>query len=116
MKLDLKLLIINNNKKHRILGMSPNEAYKLTDPDKINEINEKKNQLYTKINSKRTYLNVNETCLLNPKFLKLGKRTLISNFVKKGKIPNKIPVHILKRSSFGYYLVKISITKIMIIL
>ena len=41
---EVRFKIINyyNNKKHRILGMSPNEAYKVTDPDKINEINEKK--------------------------------------------------------------------------
>ena len=34
---EVRFKIINyyNNKKHRILGMSPNEAYKLTDPDKI---------------------------------------------------------------------------------
>ena len=40
---EVRFKIINyyNNKKHRILGMSPNEAYKVTDPDKINEINEK---------------------------------------------------------------------------
>jgi len=97
--------------------MSPNEAYKLTEPDKINEINGKKNQLYTKINSKRTYLNENDICLLNPKFLKLGKRTLISNFVKKGIIPNKISVRILKKSSIGFILLKyLKIIKIAIIL
>ena len=43
-KLDFQFKIINyyNNKIHRILGMSPNDAYKITDKDKIREINKKK--------------------------------------------------------------------------
>ena len=47
-----------------------------------------------------------EHCLLNPKFIKLGKRTLIANFVKKGKDDEKINVKIVKNCSFGYYLIK----------
>ena len=106
---EIKFKVINyyNNKKHRILGISPNEAYKITDPNKIKEINDIKNKLFEKINGKRTYLNENDTCLLNPKFLKLGKKTLVSNFVKKGKISEKIPVKILSNASFGYYNVEI---------
>lgn len=30
-----KIVNFNNNKKHRILGMSPVDAYKITDPSKI---------------------------------------------------------------------------------
>ena len=43
-KLDFQFKIINyyNNKIHRILGMSPNDAYKITDKDKIKEIKKKK--------------------------------------------------------------------------
>ena len=83
--------------------MSPNDGYKITDKDKIKEINEKKNKLFDKINSKRTYLSSKDNCLLNPKFIKLGKMTLIANFVKKGKIEHKILVQIVKNASFGYY-------------
>ena len=39
--------------------------------------------------------------------MKLGKRTLIANYVKKGKVNEKIPVKFIKNSSFVYYLVKI---------
>ena len=42
-----------------MLGMTPNEAYKITDPDKINKINELKNKEYSKINKKRSYLEMN---------------------------------------------------------
>lgn len=60
-KIKFKIINYYNNKVHRILGMSPNEAYKITDKDKIKEINEKYNKLFDKINNKRTYLNSNDT-------------------------------------------------------
>jgi len=61
------------------------------------------------MNKKRNYLKPNGPCLLNQKFLKLGKTNLISKFLKKGEIAEKIPVKITKNTSFGYYLIKISI-------
>ena len=36
------------------------------------------------------------------------KNTLIPNFVKKGKLLEKIPVRIVKNSSYGYYQIRIS--------
>ena len=50
---------------------------------------------------------MNDKCLLNPKFLKIGKQTLIYNKVKKGKFNDKIPVKIIRNSSYGYFLVKV---------
>lgn len=99
----VKIKVINfyNNKFHRHIGMTPNEAYKITDKEEINKIKEIKIKEYEKINKKRNYLSNNDTCLLNPKFLKIGKNTLVANRVKKGKFANKIPVRVLKRSSYG---------------
>ena len=71
---------------------------------KINSIKEKE---FAKINNKRTYLESNSTCLLNPKFIKIGKNTLIPNYFKKVKFFEKIPVCIMKKASFGFYLIKI---------
>ena len=42
---------------------------------------------------------------MNPKLILIGKNTLIPNFVK---IQEKIPVRIVKNSSYGYYQIKIS--------
>ena len=70
---------------HHLIGTSPNDAYKITDPEQIKKINEIKIKEYDKINKKRSYLNINDACLLNPKCIKLGKKTLIVNKVKKGK-------------------------------
>lgn len=39
---------------------------------------------------------MNDTCLLNLKFLKLGNKTLIFNKVKKPKFKEKIPVKIIE--------------------
>ena len=89
-----------NNKNHRMLGTSPNEAYKITEQEKIKKINEK-------INIKRSYLQMNDKFLLNPKFLKIERQTLIYNKVKKGKFNDKIPVKIIRNSSYGYYLLKV---------
>ena len=85
---EVRLRVINfyNNKVHRMLGITPFEASKLTDIDEINKINEIKNKEFNKINNKRTYLQDNDTCLLNPKLILVGKNTLIPNFVKKGKV------------------------------
>ena len=56
---------------------------------------------------KKFYRNKFKTCLLNPKLILIGKNTLIPN-VKKGKIIEKIPVTIVKNSSYGYYQIRIS--------
>ena len=69
-------------------------------------MNEIKKEFKT-INAKRTYLNLNSTCFLNPKFLLVGKHTLIPNYVRKGKINKKIPVRIIGNSFYGYYKIKI---------
>ena len=108
-KVKSKIINYYNNKYHRFIGMSPNEAYKITNLDEIKKINDIKIKEYEKINNKRNYLEKNDTCLLNPKLLKLGKKTLIPNKVKKGKISEKIPVKVLKKASFGYYVIKISL-------
>ena len=78
-----------NNKKHRLIGMSPNEADNIRDEETIKKINEIKNREFEKINKKRSYLENNDTCLLNLKFLLIGKNTLIPNFIKKTKIQKK---------------------------
>jgi len=105
----IKIVNFSNNKIHRLIKTTQNIAYKITDPDKIKKINEIKSKEFEKINKKRNYLQSNDPCLLNQKFLKLGKTTLISIFVKKGKSAEKIPVKIIKNTSFGYYLIKISV-------
>ncbi len=81
---EVRILVINfyNNKVHRMLGITPFEVSKLTDIDEIKKINEIKNKEFNKINNKRTYLQDNDTCLLNPKLILVGKNTLIPNFVK----------------------------------
>ena len=45
----------------------------------------KKNKLFDKINSKRTYLNSKDNCLLNTKFIKLDKLTFYCQFCQKRK-------------------------------
>ena len=45
---------------------------------------------------------------MNPKLILIGKNTQIPNFVKKGKILEKISVRILKNSLYGYYQIRIS--------
>lgn len=66
-----------------------------------------KKKEFKKINDKHTYLELNSTCLLNPKFLLEDKHTLIPNYVRKGKIIKKIPVQIIGNSFYGYYKIKI---------
>ena len=87
--------------------MTPLEASHITDPDIIKKINDLKTNEFAKINKKRTYLEKDSTCLLNPKFIVIGNKTLIPNYVKKGKIQEKIPVKIIGNASFGYYRIKI---------
>ena len=101
---DCRLKIINyyNNKQHRLIGTSPNKAYKITDDNEIKKIID--------IKDKRTYLKKDDVCLLNPKFIKIGKNTLRANHVKKGKYDTKIPVRIISNSSYGYYLIKSAIS------
>ena len=55
---EVRIRIINfyNNKKHRMIGMTPNQASKLTDIEGINKINSIKEKLFEKINQKRNYL------------------------------------------------------------
>lgn len=103
----MKNLNYYNNKIHGLLGTSPNIAHSITENDEINKINELKEKEFNKVNSKRNFLKRNDTCLLNPKFIKIGKNTLIYNRVKKGKFDTKIPVRIISNSPYGYYLVKI---------
>ena len=75
----IKVIKFYNNKKHRIIGMSPNEADKITDSEEIKKINEIKVKLFEKINKKRDFLKKGSNALLNPKFILIGKETLISN-------------------------------------
>ena len=94
----VKFKVINfyNNKVHRLIGITPNFAYKITDNIKIKGLNMIKTKEFEKINHKINYLEINSTCLLNPKLSIIGKNTIISNRVKKGKFDAKIPVRILK--------------------
>ncbi len=87
--------------------MTPIEASKITDEETINKINDLKKAEFENINKKKTYLEINSTYLFNPKLILIGKNTLIPN-VKKGKILEKIPVTIVKNSSYGYYQIRIS--------
>ena len=102
-----KIINYYNNKIHMLIGTTPYKAYKIMNEDDVKKINDIKSKECNKINKKRNYLVPNDKCLLNPKFIKIGKRTLISNSLKKGKIDSKIPIKIIKNSSFGYYLIKI---------
>ena len=72
-----------------MIGITPIEASKITNKENIIKINELKEKEFEHINKKRSYLKNNSTCLLNPKFILIGKNTLILNFVKKGKIQEK---------------------------
>ena len=92
---EVRLRVINfyNNKVYRMLGITPFEAPKLTDIDEINKINEIKNN---KINNKRTYLQDNDTCILNPKLILVGKNTLFLILLKKEKLKKKFLLEYLK--------------------
>lgn len=69
----IKVINFYNNKIHRIIGISPIEASKITDQEEINKINKRKEKIFEKINKKRNYLEKDATCLLNPNFIKIGK-------------------------------------------
>jgi len=105
---EVRIRVMNfyNNKKHRLIGMTPNQAAKLTNENDINKVNKIKEKEFNKINLKRTYLETNNSCLLNPNFILIGKSTLIPNYIKKGKYKSKIPVKVLKKAGFGYYKIK----------
>ena len=103
----IRLINYYNNKKHRMIGMSPNEASKITNEEEIKLVNERKEKEFEKINKKRTYLEEDDCCLLNPKFVVIGNNTLIFNYIKKGKYKVKIPVKILNKASYGYYKIKL---------
>ena len=84
------------------------EASKITDEETINKINDLKKNEFENINKKRNFIEINSTCLLNPKLILIWKNILTQNFVKKGKILENIPVRIVKNSSYGYYQIRIS--------
>ena len=52
-----------------MIGISPNEASKITDPDIIKKVNDIKEEEFSKINMKRNYIINNSYGLLNPKFI-----------------------------------------------
>ena len=82
----MKIMNYYNNKIHRLLGTSPNIAHTITENEEINKINEFKEKEFNKVNSKRNFLKSNDTCLLNPKFIKIGKdiiKAIISEFFIK---------------------------------
>ena len=49
------------------------QTSKITDIDEIKRINEIKVKEFGRINKKRSFLKINDTCLLNPKFIIIGK-------------------------------------------
>ena len=81
----LRARIMNfyNNKKHRLIGMSPNEADNIREEETIKKINEIKNREFEKINKNRSYLKNSDICLLYLKFLLIGNNTLIPYFEMK---------------------------------
>ena len=83
---DYRLKIINyyNSNSHRLIGTCPNKAYKIIDDTEKKKINDIKDKEFKKINGKSAYLKKDDACLLNNKFIKIGKNTLIANRVKKG--------------------------------
>jgi hypothetical protein len=103
----IRLINYYNNKKHRMIGMSPNEVSKITNEEEIKLVNERKKKEFEKINKKRTYLEEDDCCILNPKFVLIGNNTLIFNYIKKSKYKAKIPVKILNKASYGYYKIKL---------
>lgn len=58
--------------------------------------------MLVEINRERNFLEPDGICLLNPKFIELGKCSLIQGNVKKGKMVNKKPVRVMKNKSFGF--------------
>ena len=67
-----------------MLGINPNEAAKIISVKEINKINDIKTKEFSKINHKINYIKDGSFGLLNPKFIQIGKETLIPNYVKKG--------------------------------
>ena len=58
---EVRIKIINfyNNKKHRLIGMTPMEASKITDEETINKINDLKKNEFENINKKRNFIEIN---------------------------------------------------------
>ena len=52
----IKVMNFYNNKNHRLIAMTPNQAAKLTNENDINKVNKIKENEFNKINLKRTYL------------------------------------------------------------
>jgi len=50
------------------------ETSNITNQDIIKKINELKTNEFANINKKRTYSEIDSTCLLNPKFIVIGKK------------------------------------------
>ena len=65
---------------------------KIKNENDINKVNKIKENEFNKINLKRTYLETDNRCLLNPNFILIGKSTLIPNYIKKGKYNLKFPL------------------------
>jgi len=86
--------------------MTSNQAANLTNENDINKVNKFEEKEFNKINFNRSYLENNNTCLLNLNFILIGKAKLISNYIKKGKYKSKIPIKVFKKSCFGYYKIK----------
>ena len=72
-----------------MIGMTPNEASRITDIETIIKINNIKEKEFAKINNKRNLIKNNSYGLLNSKFIRIGKETLMPNYITKGKINKK---------------------------
>ena len=83
--------------------MSPLETSKITNEEEIKKVNELKEKEFAKINTKRTYIDPDKTCLLNPNFILIAKTNYFPIYIKKEKYKKKIPVKTISRAGFGYY-------------
>ena len=83
-----------------MFGVNPNTAAKITNIEEINKINDIKIKEFSKINNKRNYIKDGSFGLLNPKFIQIGKETLIPNYAKKEKFNKKITIKIIMRVSY----------------
>lgn len=97
-----EVILAYNNRKHRMINMSPFEAMKITDEEKIKEINEIKKKEYEKINEKKNILDIGEYILINPKFKKVGKNDLTYDQIKKNKLKFRIAAKIIDNKGNNY--------------
>ena len=67
-KIKIKIINFHNNKIHRIIGMSPNEVAKINNENDIIRLNNLKDKEFEKINRKRIYIKINDTCIINKNF------------------------------------------------